>query len=128
MAQIMIEGKNRHLGYFEKEEEAAIDYARAVFKYKGQEALNNLRERNSSAPAIDLADVPPQLPIPKSDGHVKEGASKYAGISFHKTNNKWQAKINIDGKTRHIGYYENEDDAAVDYARAVFKYKGHKIS
>ena len=71
-----------------------------------------------------MTDVPPQLPIPKRAGHIKEGSSKYAGINFDKPRNKWLTRIRIDGKVRHIGYYENEEEAAVDYARAVFKYKG----
>jgi len=33
-AQIMIEGKQRIIGHYENDEEAAIDYARAVFKKK----------------------------------------------------------------------------------------------
>jgi len=73
---------------------------------------------------LDLTDVPPQPPIPKSAGHIKEGASKYTGVSFCKQTNKWHAKIRIDGKERYIGSSENEKEAAVGYARAVFKYKG----
>ena len=30
----------------------------------------------------------------------------------------------LDGKQRLIGYYDDEEEAAVDYARAVFLYKG----
>ena len=29
----------------------------------------------------------------------------------------------IDGKLRYIGYYDDEEEAAADYARAVFKYR-----
>eukprot|EP00984_Skeletonema_dohrnii_P030819 scaffold22636_cov63-Skeletonema_dohrnii-CCMP3373.AAC.1 len=106
----MIEGKTRHVGLYENEEEAAVDYARAVVKYKGQGVLDNAREerardksgsveRNSFI--IDLRDVPPQPPIPKR-GRIKDGASKYTGVSFNKAMNKWQAKIFIDGKARFI--------------------------
>ena len=128
MAQISIEGKNRRIGSYVNEEEAAIDYARAVYKYQGQEALDKARERNnSSVPSIDLSDVPPQLPIPKSKGRMKEGeASKYAGVYSYKGNHNWRARITIEGKLRNIGYYENEEEAAADYARAVFKYKGQE--
>ncbi len=135
VSQIKIEGKQRHIGCYENEEEAAADYARAVFKYRGKEALDKARVRKSDKEikrrqvdrfvgVIDLSDVPPQPPIPKSNGRQKEGASKYAGACFDKASNKWKAEIWIDGKNRHIGYYENEEEAAVDYARAKFKYKG----
>jgi hypothetical protein len=122
-ARIVIDGKQLQIGMYENEEEAATDYARAVFKYKGQEALDNMRERNTSGPSIDLSDVPRQLPIYKSAQHIKEGASKYSGVSFHKPRNKWRAQIVIDAKVHYIGLYEKEEEAAADYARAVFKYK-----
>ena len=48
----------------------------------------------------------------------------FTGVCFNKRDNIWQAQINLDGKTRLIGYYDDENEAAVDYARAVFKYKG----
>ena len=81
---------------YENEEEAATDYAKAVFKYRGKEVLAKAREQNSSGPAIDLNDVPPQQLIPKR--HTKEGASKYVGVNFHKASNKWIAQIAIEGK------------------------------
>eukprot|EP00984_Skeletonema_dohrnii_P010303 scaffold3999_cov138-Skeletonema_dohrnii-CCMP3373.AAC.38 len=115
-ANIMIEGKPYSIGSYDNEEEAAVDYARAVFKYKGGAHQQSF--------LVDLSDVPSQLPIPKSASRIKEGASKYTGVSFHKRSNKWQAKIQIENKTCFIGCYENEEEAAVDYARAVLKYRG----
>jgi len=72
---------------------------------------------------IDLSDVPPQQPIRKSKGRTNN-ASKYAGAYFNKQVNLWYAQIIIEGKSCWIGSYDNEEEAAVDYARAVFKYKG----
>mmetsp|Transcript_2661 Transcript_2661/g.4120 ORF Transcript_2661/g.4120 Transcript_2661/m.4120 type:complete len:81 (+) Transcript_2661:462-704(+) len=54
--------------------------------------------------------------------------SKYRGVCFHKATKKWRARIEIDGKEHHIGCYANEEDAAVDYARAVFKYNKKRES
>ena len=78
---------------------------------------------NASAP-IDLSDVPQLPPLPKNKGQVKEGASKYNGVYFHKASKKWLAQIKIEGKIHHIGYYENEEEAGIDFARALFKYNG----
>mmetsp|Transcript_16606 Transcript_16606/g.28242 ORF Transcript_16606/g.28242 Transcript_16606/m.28242 type:complete len:255 (-) Transcript_16606:130-894(-) len=92
-----------------------------------EDSISNNKTKKSQrvdAFVIDLTDVPPQPPISKSAGHIKEGASKYTGVSFNKKANKWLAKIKIEGKQRQIGSYENEEAAAVDYARAVFKYRG----
>jgi hypothetical protein len=125
IARIKIDGKNLHIGYYEDEEEAAADYARALFKYKGTEALAKAKNRNSyGVAAMDLSDVPPQSPIQRPVNRIKEGSSKYAGVCYNKRSKKWVAKIRIDGKMRHIGLYENEEEAAVDYAGALFKYKG----
>ncbi|KAK1742667.1 hypothetical protein QTG54_006264 [Skeletonema marinoi] len=122
-ARILVDGKRRSIGYYESEEDAAVDYARAIFKYKARK-LNSF--------VVDLTGVPPKSPIPKSAGRIKEGmkegASKYAGVYFKKEIQKWQARILVDGKQRSIGYYESEEDAAVDYARAIFKYKGEHIN
>jgi len=117
-AQIRIDGKQHTIGYYDNEEEAAVDYARAVFKYKAGK-VNAPRKRGQQN-AIDLSDVPAQPPILKSIG--MGATSKYRGVYFHKATNKWRARIEIDGKEHHIGLYDNEEQAAVDYARAVFKY------
>ena len=69
---------------------------------------------------IDLSDAPAQNPIPKNGGRIGRGASKYTGVSFDKHAKKWIAQITIEGKQRRIGCYDNEVEAAVDYARALF--------
>jgi hypothetical protein len=120
-ASINFDGKQHYIGCYNDEMEAAVNYARALFKYRG--GVKRRRQKKNSF-VIDLSDVPPQSPIPKRSGHVKGGASKYTGVCFHKQSNKWQASINLDGKQQFIGCYDNEMEAAVDYARAVFKYKG----
>ena len=66
MAQIKIEGKLRHIGYYENEEEAVGDYARAVVKYKGQGALDKVRERNTQLKKSPTKNVPHQPPISRS--------------------------------------------------------------
>ena len=89
---------------------------------------------------IDLTGVPQQPLILKNDlSHtdykdntrrrpVKAGSSKYTGVYYEKTAAKWKAQIMVDGIVRSIGYYENEEAAALDYARAAFKYKAKKVS
>ena len=37
--------------------------------------------------------------------------SGHKGISFHKGNNKWCARITIDGIQINLGYFENKEDA-----------------
>lgn len=93
-------------------------------------------QEKSGPPFINLTDVPPQPLILKnslSDGGdykdntrrrpVKPRSSKYTGVYFDKTLGKWKAQIMVDGRVRSIGYYEREENAAGDYARAALKYK-----
>jgi hypothetical protein len=82
------------------------------------------RRRRHNSFVIDLSDTPRQPPISKRRGRIKEEASKYTGVSFDKPRNKWTAQIKIEGKKHCIGYYDNEEHAVVDCARAVFKYRG----
>ena len=93
--------------------------ARVVFKHRAR-AGNSGRERRNRLRLIDLSDVPAQPLILKSSG--KDGTSKYQGVQFNKARDTWQATIVIDGAHHFIGYYDSEEEAAVDYARAVFKY------
>ena len=40
------------------------------------------------------------------------GISGYKGVSFHKGKGKWVAQVRRNGKTRHLGYFATEEEAA----------------
>ena len=42
-------------------------------------------------------------------------SSKYKGVCLKRKTNKWGACISIDGKLKHLGYFEKEYDAHVAY-------------
>ena len=44
------------------------------------------------------------------------------GYSFHKRYNKWRAKIKLNGKEHHIGYYTTEEEARTAYIEAKAKF------
>ena len=48
---------------------------------------------------------------PKKGG----SSSKFRGVSWHKAGQKWQAKINIDGKLTRLGFFDDEETAARKY-------------
>lgn len=51
---------------------------------------------------------------------VRSGvSSKYRGVSWHKRKGKWNSKIKVNGKQKHIGYYNNEIEAAMAYDGAA---------
>jgi hypothetical protein len=48
-------------------------------------------------------------------------SSRYKYVSFHKQKGKWQAKVWIGGKAKHLGYFLSEEaayEAAVAYIKA----------
>jgi hypothetical protein len=114
------------------DEKTAVDISRHGTNNSQKRPLHLVKDKNNDTETkkrgkkrqkfIDLTDVPPQSPILKSNG--KDGTSKYQGVFFDKAKNKkWVAQIYVDGKRHHLGFYDNEEEAAIDYARAVSKYR-----
>lgn len=54
----------------------------------------------------------------------KNRTSSYLGVSWRPEKNKWRAAIGFNGKTKHIGYFNNEQDAYSAYIAE--KRKSHK--
>ena len=48
-------------------------------------------------------------------GKDLKGSSKYAGVSWSKSSKKWLARININGKNKHLGLFTSEIQAANYY-------------
>lgn len=50
--------------------------------------------------------------------------SGYKGVCWKKGNNKWVARIRLNRKLIHIGYFTNKEQAALAYNDAAIKYHG----
>jgi len=72
---------------------------------------SNLRECNKSTNAMNR-------------GKTKNNKSGFKGVCFHKNMNKWLAKINVNNKKFHLGYYSEKIEAARAYNEAAIKYHG----
>jgi hypothetical protein len=57
-------------------------------------------------------------------GKHRDNTSGHKGVSWYKRDKKWRAKININNKAIHIGYFDNLEDAATAYQAAALKYFG----
>lgn len=51
-------------------------------------------------------------------GPQRNNKSGYLGVSWHKLSNKWQAQIAVNGCSRHLGLFEQKEDAYLAYLSA----------
>jgi len=92
-AKIVVKNKAIHLGYFENEINAHNSYKEALI------AINADKEIKVNKPIF---------------------SSQFKGVHWHKIANKWQARIYLNGKMKHLGLFDKEVDARV----AIDKFSG----
>ena len=108
-AQIMVQGKPRSIGYYDKEEDAAADYARAAFKYKEK------KQSQETYGGLELSGVPKDLPLIRSERNV----TGYAGVKPMK--GRFQVRISVGGgESKTLGTFDTAEEAALIYARAQY--------
>jgi hypothetical protein len=121
-AQITYDGKQRSLGYFADEEEAAKAYDRAARAQHGEKARRCRMQLNFNTKKEQAAEEAKQQRWIKCG----EAGSKYRGVSWNKRANKWKAQINYDSKKRGLGYFKDEEEAARAYDKAARTQHGEK--
>jgi len=50
--------------------------------------------------------------------------SGYKGVHWNKTNKNWNAQIALNGKSKHLGVFQNKEDAALAYDHAAMIHHG----
>ena len=108
-AKISIAGKSKHIGSYVDETEAARAYD-AIVRAQSLDYPLNFPDDLSTAPTGHGVYVPKQKRV---------ATSRFRGVCWHKTNQKWEAKISIAGKSKHIGSYVDETEAARAYDAIV---------
>lgn len=110
MAGIKHNGKTYNLGNNKDELECA--------KLYNQQAMYFNQEFNTN---YVLNNIPNYITIPKNiyqeiqDNKSKTKTSKYYGVTFNKCGNKYRAVLVHNKKKIHIGFFNNELDAAKAY-------------
>jgi hypothetical protein len=59
---------------------------------------------------------------------AKNKTSRYKGVSWNKQRQKWSGRITKDGNRYHLGYFDNEEDAAQSYDEKALELYGATAS
>lgn len=81
--------------------------------HKDGDGLNNLRD--NLRPASSLENN-------RNSKKQKGTSSRFKGVSWNPRNRSWKVSIRVEGLGVHLGYYEDENDAAhvYDYAAKIY--------
>jgi hypothetical protein len=60
----------------------------------------------------------------RNTGKKSNNTSGFKGVSWKKQRGKWRASIRVDGKCKHLGYFDDPQTAYRSYCRAATKYHG----
>lgn len=100
--QVQISFCNNHksLGTFTNEIAGANAYNYYAKKYHGEFACLN------DVPYMEREDW---------EKYRTKFSSKYLGVIWNKQKNKWQTRVYYNKKMKHIGFYDDEDEAGLAY-------------
>src|SRR3989339_698495 len=91
-----------HIGFFNSETEAASAYDKVARYYHGEKAQTNF----SGTAILSHVEIRKEK-CPST--------SSYKGVSYCKRDKRWIAQIKLNGKTKYLGYYKMELEAALAY-------------
>ncbi|MBY3434844.1 AP2 domain-containing protein [Rhizobium laguerreae] len=120
IAHIFIDGKLRHLGYFDTEEAAARAYDSAAFAWWGAACYLNFPD--------EAPDVPPERRSNAEAQRMRSAVNGLKGTSFIKSSGRWRAVIKVNGRQRYLGTFLTQEDAARKYDAAAHEMWGDKCS
>ena len=88
--------------------------------HRDRNPLNN--RRRNLRPATRAQNMANRSKWVRSDGRPL--TSMFKGVRLDRRASKWRAEIKVNGRTKHLGYFVSEVDAAKAYDAAADKYFG----
>lgn len=85
-------------------------YFPIIVDHKDRNKLNDKIENLRAATTFDNA---------KNTNSRKNSSSKYLGVYWHAKNKYWCAHVSVCGKSKHLGVFKNEDEAALAFNNAT---------
>jgi hypothetical protein len=79
--------------------------------------------KNHDKSIVTLENIKITTPRESHNKENKSYTSKYIGVSWHESVNKWRAQIHIEGKQIHLGYFEKETEARGAYLDRLKEYE-----
>jgi group I intron endonuclease len=119
-AELCMGGKNIHIGSFGDEIEAALAYNEFAKNILGDDAVLNIINLNGLSPYEYISN------LEKNYKKRKNTSSKYVGVSFDKSRNKWISYFISGEKTIYVGRFLTETEAAMAYNEYALEYLGWK--
>ena len=107
-------GKNRHIGYFDTQEQAAHAVNAAIRRagLEGRRKTNPVDTTGALVPREYVCDRSAVV-APDPSRAPTETTSKFWGVSWNKSARRWNARYkDADGKLRHIGLFDTQEPAA----------------
>eukprot|EP01046_Picozoa_sp_COSAG06_P060180 COSAG06_NODE_12713_length_1339_cov_6.925806_1_plen_403_part_00 len=134
-AQITHDGKTQFLGHFDDEREAALAVDTAARRLRGEDAHGgrsggqnwwrlNFPTEAEVKRAKDRGALLTKEKAAAAAVSGRQGPSKFVGVSWNKKNCKWKARIRHDGKDQHLGYFDDDHEAARAVDTAARRLRG----
>jgi len=84
--------------------------------------INHIRDDNRLLNLREATDGENQ----KNSSQRKDNTSGITGVGIHKQSGKWQARIKLDSKLKHLGLFDDKFEAICSRKSASNKYGFHE--